>query len=271
MLKPVAVLLLSAITLLAQRPLTPPGLNKLRKARAPIPSGIGSGVVFPQGVLAITTSTDLDTRMVVYPQGLKLPPNWLFTTATNRSDLGVEVVAIYYGNKKGALGVFDWSCSPADPCLSPNGTTNTGPAWVWTDNLLPRFNCNIHLETWAGATLNILRYSNRTYQTPTGWANEVWLLNDCTASWELVYSHLYSATQRDCSLTPNTCGWWGPIVETFFEGSQPSLKKLGFLNSTITIDGINQQLLTPSATNWVAPTGWATYILQPNHTWIVGS
>jgi hypothetical protein len=58
----------------------------------------------------VTSRAELYTQMIVHPNGIAVP-NWIFTTATNRTELTIEVVGIYIG-AIAALGVFDWSCQP---------------------------------------------------------------------------------------------------------------------------------------------------------------
>ena len=80
-------------------------------------------------VVPATNRAELSTQMIVHPTGIDVP-DWIFTTATNRTEKTVEVVGIYIG-ADASLGVFDWSCSVEDPC--PSGSIV--PDWQWTRDL----------------------------------------------------------------------------------------------------------------------------------------
>ena len=107
-----------------------PRIGAFSESGIPTPGGIGGGTTFNLGALQALKSSQLHTKMYVHPDGLNpstLGLEWLFTTATNRTQKGVEVVGIYFRDSpSGSLGVFDWSCSNDDPCEGGN----TGPAWI---------------------------------------------------------------------------------------------------------------------------------------------
>jgi hypothetical protein len=149
----------------------PPSLFELRSTRPqggkpaaqgamPPPGGIGVGATYETGDLPARTQGELYTRMLVHPDGVRATTtglDWLFTTATNRVEQGVEVVGIYFrDNPNGDLGVFDWSCSPGYPCQGGI----TGPAWIWT-RPFAEFACNLDLAERADRHLHrILYYVN---------------------------------------------------------------------------------------------------------------
>jgi len=103
-----------------------------------------------------------------------------------------------------------------------------------------------------------MQYWNTTVQTaPFGmaWRNSVYLRNFCYNRFDLIYSHNYGGTQPDCSAaTFGTCGWWGPILEVFPNGSAatPKIKELGFQHAALTYNGAISHL-PPSQTYWVSP------------------
>ena len=217
---------------------------------------------------------ELYTQMIVHPTGIAVP-NWIFTTATNRTQLTIEVVGIYIGSVA-ALGVFDWSCLPSYPC--PNGSTE--PSWQWTRDFtdLP---CYYAVgDDTGGHQQNLLSYVNRSHRRGNGkappapvpnWTNSVLLLNHCTGDWDLVYSHRFRAAQRDCS-ADSACGWWGPIIETFNDNPQPLIKELGFLGSTLRYNHNRVSLLDPIETFFVSPSPpWVLFHIVPNGSWGVGS
>jgi hypothetical protein len=243
----------------------------------PTPGGIGGGTTFNIGALQALKSSQLHTKMYVQPSGLNpstLGLDWLFTTATNRTQKGVEVVGIYFRDSpSGSLGVFDWSCSNDNPCEGGN----TGPAWIWTMDY-SNFSCNIKESvTPKGHLQKILQYVNKTAKLdsidPPLWQNEVYLLNFCDKQWDRVYQHQYRDNQIDCSIY-NDCGWWGPILETFPSGSGesfPEINELGFDDSLLIHDGIRSKL-SPRETHFDTPAfPWILFNLKPNQSYGVGN
>jgi len=229
-------------------------LRRLHRSRrrlavigAPVPGGIGIGTTYLVGHLRVLSQTELETTVFVKPDGIA-PTNqnleWLFSTATNRSDQGVEVVAWYHFDGPGGLGIYDWSCSPAYPCSG----AKTAPAWIWSvwltsrpDNLFQVFDDGGHLQT-------VVRYVNRTERLDTAspplWRNTVLLWNERIQSWDLLYQHSYRTQPRDCSAS-NACGWWGPILEDFRVDAAepyPEIRELGFQDTQLVHDGVVSQL-----------------------------
>lgn len=85
----------------------------------------------------------------------------------------------------------------------------------------------------------MVQYTNKSVKMVEGnpplWWNLVYLWNFCNEEWDLVYDHQFRASQRDCS-SDSSCGWWGPILETFGE-SQPEINELGFEDTLLFHDG----------------------------------
>ncbi|MGF1511815.1 MAG: hypothetical protein ACFB9M_20160 [Myxococcota bacterium] len=219
----------------------------------------------------------LYTKMFIQLAGIapsNLNLTWLFTTATNRTQKGVEVVGIYYKDDlHGSLGVFDWSCSPEYPCSNDV----TGPAWIWVRKF-DEFPCNVQdYVDLAGNAQNVIEYSNRStkvlYSSPGQWTNRVYLWNYCTDAWDLVYDHEYRVDQEDCSMTGG-CGWWGPILETFLSEGEtvfPEINSLGFEDSALVHDGVWSEL-NPSETTFVEPEApWILSHLDPNRSFGIGN
>lgn len=261
-----------------ERP-TPPDLQRQREAHqhgrrlvakssqihvsdSPVPGGLGAGVSYQTGALKTLHSATLYTHMVVYPEGLGQLPDWLYTTSTNRTEKGVEVVGMYV-NGPGGIGVFDWSCSVEDPCS--NGSTS--PSWIWSRNLSSE-PCQIaRLPDGRGIEQESIYYANSTRLVGETWTNEVTFWNYCTNSWDQVYSHNYRGSQKDCSYD-SSCGWWGPIVENFFplDDTTP-LPELGFFETSLEHDGILSQL-PESETSWSAPpSNWDVCYRVANTSW----
>jgi hypothetical protein len=239
----------------------------------PVPGGIGAGTLYNQRALQVTSRAELYTQMIVQPNGIDVP-NFLFTTATNRTEKTIEVVGIYLG-AGASLGIFDWSCLPDYPCS--NGSAE--PSWQWTRDLnqLP---CYYTVgDDGGGHFHNLISYLNRSQKRGNeiappapveNWRNSVLVLNHCTHEWDLVYSHGFRAAQKDCS-ADSSCGWWGPIIETFNDNPQPPINELGFLGSTLRYD--NQvSSMTPADTSFSPPNPpWVLFHIDPNGSWGVGS
>lgn len=254
-----------------------PKLSTLRAGSLgtpPVPGGIGAGTLYRQGSLQVTSRAALSTQMIVHPTGIDAP-NWIMTTATNRTELTVEVAGIYLGTG-GALGVFDWSCLPDYPC--PNGST--GASWQWTRDFADLPCYYAAGDDGGGHVHNLLSYVNRSQRRGNetappppvpNWTNSVFLLNHCTGEWDLVYSHSFRAAQRDCSADSYSCGWWGPIIETWIEGPQPAINELGFLGSTLRHDNKVSSLAPVDASFSPPSPPWVLFHIVPNGSWAAGS
>ena len=258
---------------------TPPNLKELRQAArhtkaaarsaksavAPIeiPGGLGAGVSFNSGALQANESATLYTHMVVYSEGFgfDLPADF-FTTSTNRTEKGVEVVGWYREQNIHHIGVFDWSCSVDDPCSGGQ----TSPSWIWTR---PFNDEPCHLTEGPDGNGRIhesMYYANATVQSEGEWLNEVRFWNYCISDWDVVYSHSYGGTQQDCSVTG--CGWWGPIIENFhdLDAGYP-IPELGFFDTTLVHNGTTSNL-SPAETSFNGPPStWHLCYIEPNHSW----
>lgn len=227
-----------------------------------IPGGLGAGVTYKHGQLQATNSATLYTHMIVYPDGLGFDvPADLFTTATNHTDKTVEVVGWYREASVHHIGVFDWSCSPESPCSGGQ----TQPSWIWTrpfnDNT-----CQITpMADQLGVSHATMYYANSTVSVPGGFRNDVSFYNYCTNQWDLVYTHAFTGTQRDCSV--DDCGWWGPIVENNSPLENQPFPQLGFLDTRLVHNGVTS-LLPPSETDFNGPPStWHLCFLNPNTSW----
>ena len=230
----------------------------------PVPGGLGAGVIYAPGALPVLSRAELYTGMIVYPEGIAVP-NWLFTTATNRTEKTAEVVGIYIGTGA-SLGVFDWSCTADDPC--PNG--EVGASWQWTRDLNELGCYYASGDDGGGHARNLLYYRNRSRRHGTRWTNSVLLRNQCAGHWDLVYLHDFRGEQRDCSID-NQCGWWGPILETFNDDPQPTIKELGFLDTRLRHDN-EWSALAPDETGFVyPPPQWPLQHIVPNGSWTAGN
>jgi hypothetical protein len=98
----------------------------------PEPQGIRTaGVDYKNGHLDASQGAELYTGGAVYPAGLgtdlgvtTLPDGstqsrWVYTTATNRMEYKIEVLASYTGDQPGRFQVYDESCSLAPTYPTP--------------------------------------------------------------------------------------------------------------------------------------------------------
>lgn len=229
----------------------------------PVPGGLGAGLAFKTGSLRAASSATLYTKMIVYPDGIGNLPDWLYTTSTNRTEKTVEVVGGYLGADTHWIGIFDWSCASDAPCEGGQTT----PSWIWVQQFRDE-PCHFSQQPdGAGVPHDTMYYANATDVSGGTWSNRVSFWNSCTNAWDLVYSHSFGGTQRDCSID-NGCGWWGPIIENFFplDGSTP-IPELGFSETRLVHDGVTS-LVPDTETDWSAPPGnWNVCYRVPNTSW----
>lgn len=256
--------------------------KKLGPGKIPVPGGIGSGTTFNTGRLQATAGAALYTRMFIYLNGIAVGTGsayngYTFTASTNRTEKTLEIVGIYYGAGpgSGSLGIYDWSCSSSDPCATPSGT-KTEPSWVWSQGLTSLSTCYYRLQTDGWHDHDMVYYVNDTTLTngslnPPLWTNTAYLWNYCTLAWEVPYSHQFRANQKDCSIDDSSCGWWGPILETFLPDPQPSFKELGFKDTWLLHDK-GWSALDATDTSWSPPVpNLHLFHIEPNRSWGVGN
>lgn len=241
--------------------------------RLPFPQllACGAGVTYKSGMLRVNNSSNLVTEMYVRPEGLgNLNQGRIFTTATNRTDCGVEVLSWYAGPNspegyKADFGIYDWSLNNCQ-----------GSGWVYVRRLsdVPCF--YVTTQDARGHTVKRLTYQNLTEKVQSGnppkWRNRVIVYNWCYRLPQIVYEHTYFANQRDCSVGTE-CGWWGPILEPqlYDCNALPQIREVGFNNSFIQIDGIQYQL-TSSNTIWNNPNStWIIFHRTPNYEFGIGN
>ena len=255
-------------------------LRATSETNMPVPGGLGAGIIYQAGQLHALIGSSLNVTMFVQPNGLNPSTDgldWLFLTATNRTADTLEIVSIYNQSGPGSLGVFDWSCSTAWPCTG-NVTT---PAWMYTEPM-SALSCYITQTTdHTRLTENAMQYHNMTSGDGAGnWLNTAYLRNYCTNTWDIIYSHAYAGTLTDCSQA-NSCGWWGPILETFPSSSGhpiPLINRVGFQNLSLFHDHIADRLTdnvtttTPGLTTFTYPIfPWVLYYLDPIRDYVAGN
>jgi hypothetical protein len=254
-----------------------PSLRDVRSVRGASNTGFMQlglvGVEYKLDRLKALSSGVLYTRMIVHTNGLGVatPFGHLFTTATNRTQKTIEVVGLYT-SVDALIGLFDWSCAPADPC--PGG--QTGAAWMWTYPFTMKDGCYVtSMDDRGGHVHDTLYYANASERVGERWWNQVAFWNECSNTWDLVYTHAFGGDQVDCSITEGgeVCAWWGPGVEPVFTGAPVAIPELGFFNSLLIHDG-EVSTLDEHETNWLPPGDpiWSTcHRTMPNSDWTVAS
>lgn len=251
---------------------------------------IAAGVDYPFGTYDFFNVTSgIQTNVIVHPSGIGFPTNpacAVFETASNRTQMGVEVVSVHGAGTIANLAIFDWSCSAAYPCGAV-----VAPDYVWNKAENSTFLAPYVSSTPGFQSNKVILYVNEMsvlkpqvglpgchvnpFTCVAGnFYNQVLLYNYVTAAWDLVYSHNFSGFQADCAVSPGCfynsqqLGWWGPIIESGNPNPQPPIKVLGFQNSYL---WQNNSWVLVTQGHWTSPPYWTTYVLNPNYTWAVGS
>jgi hypothetical protein len=198
----------------------------------PPPGGVGYGYWYGDADLPWTSDTVLLQKLVAPRKPGGDVTTWLYNTATNRSELGVEAFISYYAQDEFAFKVFDWARYPADP---------------WQVEL-PYATLGDYLDVVAspdGTFRQELQLANRTalVSAPADWVNQVFLYNRVARTWDLVYSYAYTTgSAADNTFEPGDFyGSWGPIFETFQDHDGSNLP-IGSNGSWLVQDGVRHQL-----------------------------
>jgi len=245
----------------------------------PEPGALNAGTTYLNGVLAVTTSSWLHTKMFVHPEGLNPSDflGWTFTPATNRVDSAVEVVGIYRTalGDTGVLSIFGRPCSVEYPC--PDGDTANGwqPSKYFTE-----LGCNItQIVDQGGHAQKIVHYANHSDRLddadPPLWKNAVYLWNYCAEEWDLIWQHNYRENKRDCSV--EGCYWWSTGFELSLEPfPRPQINELGYEDTLLFHDGVWSEL-RPDETGFRNPedqpdlSPWQVFHLDPNRGFGAGN
>lgn len=188
----------------------------LEKKAAPVPGGVGYGMFYTSAFrTAFARGTSFYYEIVCPHQPGGNVNTWLYLTATNRAQKGVEAFVSYQGQNDTRFKVFDWARSDQ-----------------WQTNI-PFANLGSYLRSTVahGWGLQALLVWNSSFEIGQNrWRNEVLLHNRAANRWDLIYRYDYDSTTAE-----QTTGWpgsWGPIVETF-QNSYQNTRWLGFLNTML--------------------------------------
>ena len=243
------------------RALGPKAMQALAKAKGPpVPGGVGYGMFYTPAFRAgFSRGTSLYYEIVCPTQPGGNVNTWLYLTATNRAQKGVEAFVSYQGQNDTRFKVFDWARTDQ-----------------WQTNI-PFGNLGPYLRSTVSHNFGfqVLLVWNSTFEIgPNQWRNEVLLHNRAANRWDLVYRYDYTSTAAEQQL-----GWsgsWGPIVETF-QNPYKSVKWLGFINTMLIARNAAGQwgnwgsLLGNQSTIRNDGVGFSPLFLDPNYTFVVKS
>jgi hypothetical protein len=225
---------------------------------APTPGGVGYGMFYTSAFrTAFSRGTSLYYEIVCPHQPGGNVTTYLYLTATNRAQKGVEAFVSYNGQNDTRFKVFDWA-------RTDQWQTNIG---------FGDLSAYLRGTVSHGWGLQVLLVWNSTFEiSPGRWRNEVLLHNRSANRWDLVYRYDYDSTPA-----VQTSGWvgsWGPIVETF-QDSYSGTRWLGFLNTMLVARDASGAwgpwgLLTASqSTVRDDGHGFSPLFLDPNYSFVV--
>ena len=226
----------------------------------PVPGGVGYGMFYYdpfRNDFATGTGIYCD---IICPQ----PPGgnistYFYLTATNRAARGVEAFISYDGQSQTFFKVFDWA--------RPDHWQISVPFAGLSSYLK---NSSAH-----GNSYQVLPVLNVTIQRAVNaWYNQVWLWNNATGGWDLIYEYSYAATLVEQQT--GFVGTWGPIVETFqpsYLGTNPMGALMTQFLSRNTQDQWGAWHLLTTADSYVRTDnkGFNLLFLDPNYSWAVSS
>ena len=231
-----------------------------QKKAAPVPGGVGYGMFYTGAFrTAFARGTSFYYEIVCPTRPGGNVNTWLYLTATNRAQKGVEAFVSYRGQNDTHFKVFDWAQSDH-----------------WQVDV-PFSDLSSYLRSTVahGKGLQTLLVQNSSVEIGRNlWRNEVLLHNRGTNRWDLIYQFDYSSTT-----TEQQEGWvgsWGPIVETS-QDSYSNTAPLGFLNAMLMArNGAGQWsnwgiLTATQSTIRNDGQGFSPLFIDPNYTFVVKS
>lgn len=159
--------------------------------------GVGYGMIYTNGFrAAFARGTSLYYEIVCPDLPGGNVDTWLYLTATNRAQRGVEALVAYDGQNDTRFLVFDWARSAR---------------WQ-VDVKLAKLTAYLRRTIAHGFSVQALLIQNNTVEIGMGkWRNEVLLR--VANRWDLVYRFDYPSTTVEQQ--SGFVGSWGPIVETY--------------------------------------------------------
>lgn len=226
----------------------------------PPPGGVGYGMFYTNSFRTrFARGTAFYYEIVCPHQPGGNVNTYLYLTATNRAQKGVEAFVSYNGQNDTRFKVFDWA----------------RPDQWQTDIRLSDLGAYLRGTVAHGWGLQTLLVWNQSFEIGPGrWRNEVLLHNRAAGRWDLVYRFDYNSTPAE-----QASGWvgsWGPIVETF-QNSYTGTRWLGFLNTMLigrdAGGNWGQWQLLSAADSTVRNDGhgFSPLFLDPNYSFVVRS
>jgi hypothetical protein len=243
-----------------ERKLAEGAAKKTRKKTPPVPGGVGYGMFYTDAFrTSFSRGTSFYYEIVCPHQPGGNVSTWLYLTAMNRAQRGVEAFVSYQGQNNTRFKVFDWARSDQ-----------------WQTNI-PFANLGSYLRNTVSHAfgLQVLLVWNSTYAIGQNrWRNEVLLHNRAENRWDLIYRFEYDSTTAE--QTTGFTGTWGPIVETF-QNPYRNTRWLGFLNTMLISRNANGQwgnwgvLASAQSTIRNDGQGFSPLFLDPNYSFVVKS
>lgn len=243
-----------------ERRVSPPAGKKALKKTPPVPGGVGYGMFYTNAFrTSFARGTSFYYEIVCPHQPGGNVNTWLYLTAMNRAQRGVEAFVSYQGQNDTRFKVFDWARSDQ-----------------WQTNI-PFANLTDYLRGTVahGWGLQVLLVWNSAYEIGPGrWRNEVLLQNRAANRWDLIYRFDYDSTTAE--QTTGFTGTWGPIVETF-QNPYQNTRWLGFLNTMLISRNAQGQwgpwgvLTAAQSTIRNDGQGFSPLFLDPNYSFVVKS
>jgi hypothetical protein len=226
----------------------------------PVPGGVGYGMFYTNGFRSsFARGTSFYYEIVCPHQPGGNVNTWLYLTAMNRAQRGVEAFVSYQGQNDTRFKVFDWARSDQ-----------------WQTNI-PFANLTDYLRSTVSHAygFQVLLVWNSAYEIGANrWRNEVLLHNRAANRWDLIYRYDYDSTTAE--QTTGFTGTWAPIVETF-QNPYQNTRWLGFLNTMLISRNANGQwgnwALLTSAQSTIRNDGqgFSPLFLDPNYSFVVKS
>jgi hypothetical protein len=245
---------------LERRVARPAGKKAGKQETPPVPGGVGYGMFYTNAFrTSFVRGTSFYYEIVCPHQPGGNVNTWLYLTAMNRAQRGVEAFVSYQGQNDTRFKVFDWARSDQ-----------------WQTNI-PFANLTDYLRSTVshGYGFQVLLVWNSSYEIGQNrWRNEVLLHNRAANRWDLIYRFDYDSTTAE--QTTGFTGTWGPIVETF-QTQYQNTRWLGFINTMLIPRNAQGQwgswaLLTAGqSTIRNDGQGFSPLFLDPNYTFVVKS
>lgn len=221
-----------------------------RQLRGPVALGsVGCGVIYQTGQLPFTDYSAAYYDIVLAKQLRGDSTNYLYLTSTNRTQAGVEALAVYYAQSAPSFAIYDWSLST--------------PKWVVTitSAQLDPYQHPVTVGAKALEGISVANVTRRVSATANRWSNDVLLRRRDAAGYDWIYSRGYTITVMGEN-------WWGPIAETFQPYAQ-HIDPVGFGGFMLVQQGAIRRLTPANSAVRNDGVGLAMIDFHPNDSFIV--